>query len=55
VKEKHGFSTIEYLVGAGVVVAIALGVFIYTLLPAVNDMEDYKPDIYYSDYYQSNN
>lgn len=53
-KKEHGFSTVEYLVGAGVVVAIALGAFIYTLLPAVETVENNQPDTYYSDYYQSN-
>ncbi|MFD1362705.1 hypothetical protein [Lentibacillus salinarum] len=50
-KKQKGYSTVEYLVGAGVVAGIALGAFIYTLLPAADSVEEQQPDTYYSDYY----
>ncbi|MFD1363088.1 hypothetical protein [Lentibacillus salinarum] len=52
-KKQNGYSTVEYLVGAGVVAAIALAAFIYTLLPAADAVEEHQPDTYYSDYYRA--
>lgn len=51
-KKEKGFSTLEYLIGAVVVVAIALGAFIYTLLPAEHAVKDQQPQTYYGDYYR---
>lgn len=50
---QSGHSTIEYIVGAGVVAAIAVIAFIHFLLPAEQSVKDHQPPTYYGDYYRS--
>ncbi|GGK33260.1 hypothetical protein GCM10010965_27640 [Caldalkalibacillus thermarum] len=45
---------VEYLIGIGIVAAIALAAFIYTILPAAENLDESVPETYYSDYYEPN-
>lgn len=49
--EERGFSTVEYLIGAGIVAGIALAAFIFSILPASESLDESLPETYYSDYY----
>lgn len=50
--EQRGFSTIEYLIGAGVVAGAAIAAFILVIGPATSELEEMAPDQYEVDYYE---
>lgn len=53
-RDESGASTLEYLVGAGVVAAMG-GYLLSVLLPSVNYVKDTTSQTIYADYYLTEN